>query len=589
MAVVSAALKASGVDPESIGYVEAHGTATAVGDPIEVAALREVFGAGRPAASCAIGSVKGNIGHAVQAAGIASLFKVALMLENRKLVPSVNFEEPNPRLELDQGPLYVSDSLSEWESDAGVLRAGISSFGVGGTNAHLIVEEAPRHDRYEESAEQLPVPVGEEQSRPRGARRTLHRLPGGRSAGVAGRRLFHQSGWTRPLSVPGGCRSRLCPGSGPGAEDARAGRDRDVRVWRGFRPTLNWAFSFRARASQYVGMGRQLYETQPIFRRILDECDELLRPHLDRPLLSVLYPPEGSESPLDQTAYTQPALFAIEYATAMLWRSWGVRPEVLVGTQHPVSIRLPVSPGSFHWRTGSRLIARRGRLMQQLPDDGAMLAVFADEARVRPCVEPFHDRVSVAAINGPEQVVVSGDRDRIRQIAATFAEQGVETRDLTVSHAFHSPLMKPVLEEFRSLCAEVEFSEPEVPILTKQPRQAGRRPRSRRRTTGSTRSSSPSSFWPVSKPFSGGEPKCWSKSDPSPLCSGWPDGLRASGSVPSWPVFRPGRPDQLQILESLGALYQRGITVDWDGFNGDSERGRRAGADLPLSTPSILD
>jgi acyl transferase domain-containing protein/acyl-CoA synthetase (AMP-forming)/AMP-acid ligase II/acyl carrier protein len=463
--VVRAALADGGVPPWQVTYVEAHGTGTRLGDPIEVRALTEALGEDRPG-PLLVGSVKTNVGHLEAAAGVAGLIKVILALRHGEIPPHLHLRNLNPALPADR--VTVPAGRLPWPPGRRV--AGVSSFSFGGTNAHVVVEEPPPR----------PAP-------PAAPQRPLHLLRLAARGEQELRELVarHRDELARPGAPPladtcytlstGRARApwRLAVRSGSSAEASQALSDwlagasppavASGRVEDGRPPRV--AFLLTGQGAQHPGMGRRLYETQPTFRQTLERCGELLRPHLDRPLLSVLYPPAGTRSPIDQTRYTQPALFAVEYALAQLWRSWGVEPAALLG--HSVGELVAAClAGVFSLEDGLGLVAERARLMQSLPEDGAMAAVFAPEVQVLRAIGVHRDRVGVAAVNAPGQVVVSGERQALGKVLDTLSAAGVRTRRLRVSHAFHSPLMTPVEAPFERRVRAVHSQAPRLPLVS---------------------------------------------------------------------------------------------------------------------------
>ncbi|MCP4657227.1 MAG: acyltransferase domain-containing protein, partial [bacterium] len=467
-AVVREAQQAAGVAPETIGYVEAHGTGTQLGDPVEVKALRQAFGAcGGARGFCALGSVKTNIGHLDAAAGVAGLIKTALALEHRRIPPSLHFTEPNPEIDFHSSPFYIATRLAEWPRPEVPLRAGVSSFGIGGTNAHVVLEEAPPREPSGPSRPwQLVLLSAKTDSALENATDRLaahlHAHPELDPADVAytlqvGRRAFER----RRLVV-----------AREAAEAAAALEERDPeRVLSGApgaeeRPLV---FMFPGQGAQHAGMGRELYEAEPAYRAELDRCCELLEPHLGIDLREVISLGSGTHgrtrrsapTDLDQTAITQPALFAVEYALARVWMEWGLRPTALIG--HSIGEYVAAClAGVFSLEDALELVALRGRLMEAQPP-GSMLGVALSEEEIAP---RLGDGLSLAAVNAPRRSVVSGPDAAIEALRRELSAEGVSARRLQTSHAFHSaamePAVEPLVERFRSL----ELKAPRIPYLS---------------------------------------------------------------------------------------------------------------------------
>ncbi|MEZ4736216.1 MAG: type I polyketide synthase [Caldilineaceae bacterium] len=475
--VIAEAQAVAGVTPDSISYIEAHGTATQIGDPIELQALTTVFTADATdtedeiAKTCALGAVKTNIGHLEVVAGMAGLIKTALMLSHRQIPPSLHFNTPNPNIHFAGTPFYVNTQLAPWETDALPRRAGISSFGIGGTNAHVILEEAPAPKPVPEPARPchlLTLSAKSEAALRHLAHRYVTFLADGEPAALGdicytshtGRAAFAQR-----LAVAGATpqemQQRLLAALAT-PELRSAGRV--ARGQAADRSAI--AFLFTGQGAQYVGMGRQLYESEPIFRAALDQCDKLLRQHLGESILRVLYPaPQTADKRIDQTTYTQPALFALEYALATLWQAWGVQPTILIGHSVGELVAACVA-GVFSLEDGLKLVAARSRLMGALPAGGEMVSLLTNEARVRKALIGHTQAVSLAAINGPESTVISGQGAAVLAIAEQLAAEGIKTRRLTVSHAFHSPLMEPMLDQFARVAQTITYHPPRIPIVS---------------------------------------------------------------------------------------------------------------------------
>jgi acyl transferase domain-containing protein len=457
-AAITDALTLANVDARSVSYVEAHGTGTPLGDPVEVAALTRAYrGWTADRGFCAIGSLKASIGHLDQAAGVAGLIKTVLALQHRTIPKSLHFTAPHPALEIDRTPFYVAAETRAWEAD-GPRRAGVSSFGIGGTNAHAVLEEAPAPAPRAGTPRpvQLLVLSTRTQAALDAARRNLaDHLEMHPSTDLADAAYTLQLGRTEMdwrMSVAAADASDAVS-----ALRASVGTDS-----KSGRPV---AFLFPGQGAQHVRMAAGVYVSEPVFRDALDRCAEILRPELGFDLRDVLYPPEGDEDAaterLGQTAVTQPALFAVEYALAQLWMHWGVRPDAMLG--HSVGEFVAAClAGVFALDDALRLVAARGRLMQSLPA-GAMLAVFLPEAELLPRLP---HGIALAAVNSPALCVVSGQTDAIRAFEEALIAEEIEVRRLHTSHAFHSGMMDPVLAPFRELVRRASPRAPSRPYVS---------------------------------------------------------------------------------------------------------------------------
>jgi len=467
--VIRAAQMMAEVDPETITYVEAHGTGTPLGDPIEVAALTQAFRSATDRKGfCALGSVKTNLGHLKTAAGVAGLIKTVLALEHRELPPSLNLEQPNPHIDFANSPFFVNDRLREWRpAEGSPLRAAVSSFGVGGTNAHVILEEAPPAEPSGPSRPWQVVPLSAasasalERMRERLADH-LRQHPGLCLADAA---------WTLRIGRRTGRHRAFVVARDTGdLADAVAALESPERVQTALlelhdRPSV--AFLFPGQGAQHPGMARDLYTAEPAFRAHLDRCCEILRPLLGLDLREALFPPPGDEERaarrLERTELAQPALFAVEHSLARLWMEWGVRPRALLGHSLGEWVAACLA-GVFSLEDALALVAERGRLMQALPP-GAMLAVPLAEEEFRPRLGPGTG-LALAAVNGPDRSVVSGEEGEIAALEAELAGRGIAVRRLRTSHAFHSAAMDPVLAPFAERVGTVRREAPAIPFLS---------------------------------------------------------------------------------------------------------------------------
>jgi acyl transferase domain-containing protein len=462
--VIAEAQAVARVAPEQITCIETHGTGTALGDPIEVAALRQAFGSRTwQQPFCALGSLKTNIGHLDAAAGVAGLIKMVLALEHQLLPPLLHFEQPNPRIDFAGSPFYINTTLSEWKTKGGPRLAGVSSFGIGGTNAHVILQEAPPIDGGERPCmDQLLIFSAKTetalQDMSGALARHLRQHPELALADVAGtlqvgRRHFEHR------------RMLVCHDLADAVEALETLQKERVFTAHQPSPSASVIFMFPGQGAQHVWMAQELYQREPVFREQVDLCAELLAPQLGLDIRHVLYPQyqqdEDGLHPLTATALAQPALFLIEYALARLLMSWGVSPQAMIG--HSVGEYVAAClAGVFSLAEGLSMIAARGRMMQELPG-GAMLAVPLAEQALRPFLaEPL----SLAAVNGPAHCVVAGPGDAIDRVQQQLAQQGVHCQLLHTSHAFHSSMLAPVAEPFAQCMKKVHLLAPGIPFVS---------------------------------------------------------------------------------------------------------------------------
>ncbi|WP_437494050.1 type I polyketide synthase [Sorangium sp. So ce1014] len=577
-AVVRAALERAGIEPSVVSYVEAHGTGTSLGDPIEVEALGAVLGAGRPPdRPLLIGSVKTNIGHLESAAGVAGVLKVVLSLLHRELPPHLHFVAPNPLIDWSKARISVPATGAPWLPVEGRRVAGVSSFGFVGTNAHVVLEEAPSLAEVKEAAAERPAQLLCISAKREGALRELagkyaahlESHPEEQLGDVVFTAHTGRAHFAHRLSVVGASREEMQERLSTYARGEPAEQTEQGWVERPDGPRV--AFLFTGQGAQYSGMGQELFATEPVFRRAIEECDALLRPHLERPLIEVLYAAEGQASPLDETEYTQPALFAVEYALAAQWRAWGIEPFAVLGHSVGEYVAACVA-GVFGLSEGLGLIATRGRLMQALPKQGAMAALFADEATVAEAVEPYAAEASIAAVNGPSETVVSGARGAVTAVVEALGARGVKSRWLNVSHAFHSPLMAPMVEAFERAASKVKLGLPQRKLIANV---TGRAAREEVTQAGywASHVRAPVRFLEGIRALHEAGAEAFVEVGPSPVLSAMGQRCVPEGAGVWLPSLRPKRSDCAQMLESLGALYVRGAKVDFAGF--DRGRARR--------------
>ena len=567
--VLRSALANADLKPSDIDYVEAHGTGTSLGDPIEVEALGAVMGEGRTAGRrLAIGSIKTNLGHTEAASGLAGLLKVVMALKHEAIPPHLHFSTPNPGIPWADLPIDVPTTLTSWPRGLVKRRAGVSSFGFSGTNAHVILEEAPAAapDASPLEARSYLIPLSARdaaalrETASRGAE-FLAATPAPVLANVAATLTTGRTHHSRRLALITDSLADLQRDlrSIAAGQSAVAAAEGSVRA--GQQPKI--AFLFTGQGAQYAGMGRSLYDSEPVFRAQIDKAAAVLASVLERPLLEVVFPADGSGVALAQTAYTQPALFALEYALAELWRSWGITPSIVAGHSAGEYVAACVA-GVFSFEDGLALIAERARLMQALPAGGGMAAIFADEKQVAPRLVAAGGRLSIAAVNGPEETVVAGDSQALTQLIGQFTTAGVKSKLLEVSHAFHSARLDPMLDALERRAADVQHAVPRIGLVSN--------------LTGT-----------VFAPGTGPDAHYWRRHAREPVrFAACIDALRASGVtallevgphptllalaarvIPGdkWATaasLRRGRDERREMLTGLGVLFTRGAAVRWD-------------------------
>lgn len=568
--VIRQALDNAGVAPHLIGYVEAHGTGTPLGDPIEISSLSAVLESDDKANKVLVGSVKTNIGHLEAAAGIAGLIKSVLALQNEAIPPHLHLKEINPHLSMEDSRLEIGTYLRPWKRRENPRFAGVSSFGFGGTNAHIILSDAPPVAK--------PGPASDELVRPKhlltlsakseSALKELAQLTSNHLnidyqslADICFSANTGRSHFEHRLGIQVGSsdelRSRL-QSFAPNSESSLI----TGHAKPGAQPKI--AFLFTGQGSQYPGMGRQLYDTQPTFRTAIDRCAQILEFVMDIPLLDILFANESDS--IHQTTYTQPALFAFEYALAQMWLSWGIEPQALLGHSVGEYVAACIA-GVFSLEDGLRLITERGRLMGALPQSGMMAAVFADGPHVSKVLEPNKKLVSIAATNGPQNTVISGEISAVQAVLDELAKLNILSKPLTVSHAFHSPQMDPILDEFESAARRIKFNTPRVSLssnLFGGILESGQIPDAK--------------YWRnhvrSEVKFSAGMQALadlgidsFIEIGPSPVLLGMGRRCVPDSKATCLPSLRQGQDAWGTILEGLGKLYVQGAEINWTSFD----------------------
>ncbi len=570
-AVMRAALENAGVAPGDVGYIETHGTGTPLGDPIEVKALGNVYGPGHAKSRpLLIGSVKTNIGHLESAAGIAGVIKTALALRHGQIPASLHFRKPNPHIAWDSIPVAVCATLRQFPRADKPLVAGVSSFGFSGTNVHVIIEEAPAPVAPAATAAKerpqhvLSISAKSETALAELASRYERILedPAANLADIAFTANTGRGKYPWRLACAAGSADELrqqlaCHLQGEKPSRLVSGKVRQLS-------RVDPVLLFPGQGAQYPGMARRLYDHSETFRETLDRCARILSAHIDRPLLEVLFPPEGAETPLHDPAYAQPANVAVEVAAAEMWRSWGVQPAAVAGHSLGEFAAACVA-GICSLEDALRLVSRRGRLMQGLPPTGAMASVYAGEARVAEAIARLGGNASIAALNHPEQTVVSGPKAAVEAVVKAFEAGQVKCEWLRAYHGYHSPEMAPIVGELIRAAREAEFRPSRIAFVSAMTGQVEGADAPLPSDYWGKQLVAPVRFVDAAERLKGMGYRVFLDVGPAPVLGGmgrfcFPEGLWLA-------TMRPGRDDWEQVLDALAALDVAGVGVDWDGFD----------------------
>jgi phthiocerol/phenolphthiocerol synthesis type-I polyketide synthase E len=576
--VIVEALANAGVAADSITFIEAHGTGTSLGDPIEVAALTKAFRNYTDRKGyCVIGSLKTNIGHLDTAAGVASFIKAVMALKHKTIPPTLHFQKANPEIDFENSPFYVNNQLMDWEAPK-PRRAGVSSLGIGGTNAHVILEEAPAAKGSGKSrpGQLLLLSTKTDTALETATKNLVEHLKSHRDINLAdvaytlqtGRQAFNHR------------RMLVCQDNEDAIKTLSEPDNKRVISTTSDATQREVVFVFSGQGSQYVNMGLDLYRNEPVFREEMDRCFEIWRSRLNIELGDIIYPggpvTEEASEKITQTRYTQPALFTIEYALAKLWMSWGIKPAAMVG--HSIGeYTAACLAGVFSLEDAIKLVGARSQLMQEMPD-GLMLAVFLSENELRPIL---NEELAISVINLPSLCVVSGEKEAVADLRNQLSSKNIICRNVRTSHAFHSRMMDPVINAFAEQVKQVRLNKPQIPFVSN--------------TSGTwitpDEATNPE-YWArhlrQTVRFSDGAGELLKETNRAFLEVGpgntFISLVRQHPAITNEHVVLASTPhpkdktsDEAYILNTIGQLWLANVQVDWAGFHANEERHR-----LPL-------